>query len=141
MVQLSPAYVAALAAQFGSLSAFLGGFAATFLATLLAFGRGSRALTVAMVLAAVSAVAFIVSVVASSMLVALLHPDAPRALGAGSADWPRALMTLTFGLGIFALLLSVAASGWLHSRRMGWATSTIAGIGIALTLTLTVQIG
>lgn len=42
MPELSPAYLSDLATQIGALSAFLGGFAATFLGTLLALGLKGR---------------------------------------------------------------------------------------------------
>jgi hypothetical protein len=42
MEPLSPVYLSAIAAQTGGLSAFLGGFAATFLGTLLALNVKGR---------------------------------------------------------------------------------------------------
>ena len=75
------------------------------------------------------------------MLAALLHPDAPHRLAPLSTGWPRALMSLSFALGILSLLLGVACSGWLHSRRVGWWTTGIAAAGIVLVALLTVQVG
>src|SRR6188768_2941047 len=60
MQQLAPAYLTTLATQIGALSAFLGGFAATYLATFLTFGQRSRPASVAIGGAVTSAVGFIV---------------------------------------------------------------------------------
>lgn len=129
----SPAYISALAGQMGSLSAFLGGFAATYLATLLALGHRGRADSYAIGGAAVSAVAFIVAVVASMLLVAAYHEAAPPELTTflpvGAA---RNLMSLAVGLGIYGLLFSLGASGWPRSRRTGWFTTSVAGVGMLI---------
>ena len=89
--ELSPAYLSAIAGQLGTLSAFLGGFAATFLATLLTLVRRERLLTVCLGLSVTSAVAFIVTVVAATMVTAVSHPDAPAAVAASAMlRWPGA---------------------------------------------------
>lgn len=141
MEPLAPDYLLAMAGQLGALSAFLGGFAATFLATLLTLGREGRLLTVSVALAAVSSVAFVVCVVAASMLAAVLHPHAPAAIAATPDGMPRAVMSLSFAAGMLALLMAIGASGWLRSRRIGWITGGIAAIGIVLIAALTIQVG
>lgn len=134
-------YLRDMAAQLSSLSAFLGGFSATFLATLLALSHKSRVLTLAVGASCASAVAFVVAVVASSMLNAMLHPAAPKILALNSAQRPQAIMTLAFGLGIFALLFAIGCSGWLRSRSTGWATTIISLLGAVLVASLTVTVG
>lgn len=124
MEPLSPKYLADMAGQMASLSAFLGGFSATFLATLLALAQQRRLLTLTVALSCMSAVAFVVTVVAASMLSAILHADAPRMLAQSSAGLPRGIMSLAFGIGVFTLLLAIAVSGWLRTRATGW-TSTL----------------
>jgi hypothetical protein len=132
MIELSPAYLAALATQIGSLSAFLGGFAATYLATFLTFGEKGRAASGAIASAAVAAVGFVIAVVGSTMLVAATHPDAPahEASLIGSA---RVTMVLSFLVAMIALMVSLGISGWVRSRGMGWLTSGLAAIGIIAT--------
>ncbi len=141
MNELSPVYLSALAVQIGGLSAFLGGFAATFLGTLLALGLKGRTASLSIGFAVTSAVGFIAAVVASTALVALLHPDAPDAVAEASAAGPRAVMALTFLLGLYALLLSLGLSGWSRSRGTGLTTSIAAGIGIVVVTTMLVGIG
>lgn len=141
MSALSPVYLSAIATQVGGLSAFLGGFAATFLAALLALGGRGRPAFLAIAFAAGSAVAFIVAVVASTALVAVLHPDAPAAVASAQSGGARAIMALAFLLGLYMLLFSLALSGWSRSRGTGWATSIAAGIGLLLVSLMLVSVG
>jgi cytochrome b561 len=141
MNALSPVYLSAIAAQVGGLSAFLGGFAATFLGTLLALGGRGRATSVAIGFAVSSSVAFIVAVVSSTALVAVLHPQAPPAVAGTSMEGARAIMAMAFILGLYALLISLALSGWSRSKATGLTTSIAAGLGVILVTLMMVGIG
>lgn len=141
MEALAPAYLSALASQLGSLSAFLGGFAATFLGTLLALGGRGRTASLAIGFAAASSAAFIVCVVASTALVSVLHPLAPATARAASPDAARTILTLSFVLGLYALLASLGLSGWSRSKGTGWTTSLAAGVGAALATVLVLTMG
>lgn len=132
MHPLIPDYLTEIARQLGSLSAFLGGFAAAFLGTLLTMASPRRTTSWAIASAAFAAVAFILVVVASTKLVILLHPKAPTAGSLESLGGTRVVMGLGFLLGTYALLLSIGLSGWLRSRRMGLLTSLLAGIAAVL---------
>jgi len=139
MQHLAPAYLTTLATQIGALSAFLGGFAATYLATFLVFDQRSRLAAMTIGGAATSAVSFIIAVVASTMLVAALHPSAP--VGASrSAESAQITMALSFVVGLFALLFSLGAGGWTRSRAMGWTTTIVAGVGTIIVVSLVLQV-
>lgn len=140
MDPLSPAYLVAIAAQMGGLSAFLGGFAATFLGTLLALRAKGRTATIAIGFAAASSVAFIVAVVGSTALTAALHPEAPQ-FGAPDVRGVQVVMTLAFTLGLYALLVSLGLSGWSRSRGVGWTTSLLAGLGVILVTGMVISVG
>ena len=140
MKELSPAYLSAIAGQLGTLSAFLGGFAATFLATLLTLVRRERLLTVCLGLSVTSAVAFIVTVVAATMVTAVSHPDAPAAVAASAAGLSRLLMTLGFYLGTLSLLGAMGCSGYLHSRGVGRFGALVATVGALGVLAMTIRI-
>jgi hypothetical protein len=141
MEPLSPAYISALAAQLAALSAFLGGFAATFLATLLTLGHQGRLMTVTIGFAVVSSVSFIVTVVAATMVTAIFHPEAPRAMTTLAAFPPQAIMTLGFSVGSLSLLASLGCSGWTRSRSIGWITTIAAAVGAGFIITMTVRLG
>jgi hypothetical protein len=130
MVPLKPEYLTAIATQLGSVSAFFGGFAATVLVLFLTVGGRSRGSLVAAHASAVSAVSFIIAVMASSALIAIAHPDAPPATAARSTAAIRPLLAISFSIGMVALLAAIAASGWSHSSAMGWTTSIISSVAI-----------
>lgn len=138
MTPLAADYLSTLAAQIGSVSAFLGGFAATFLAMFLTMGHRSRAASVAIGASAIASVAFVVAVIGSTALIAMLHPHAPAGMAADVGK-AQVLGSLAFLLGIAALLASLGASGWTRSRRAGWMTSVTAGIGALLACILLVS--
>lgn len=125
MIELAPDYLATLAAQVGSVSAFLGGFAATFLALFLTLGARSRPASIASVASAAASVCFVLAVVAATMLTVALHPHAPPGT-IERAGIGRTVMGLGFMAGIAALLVAIGASGWVRSRRLGWTTATLA---------------
>ena len=141
MEALSPAYLSAMATQLGSLSAFLGGFAATFLATLLTLGHQGRLMTTTIGFAVLSAVAFIVVVVASTALIAVLHPEAPGSAAGASTTAARAIMSAGFAIGTLALLASLGCSGWTRSPRIGWITAVASALGAVLIVSMTVDVG
>lgn len=141
MDQLDPAYLSTLATQVGGLSAFLGGFAATFLGTLLAIGVRGRTASIAIGCAVTSSVVFVIAVVASTALVAMLHPNAPvpaRAVATASA---RVFLVLGFTVGLYTLLISLTLSGWSRSRGTGMTTSIVGGLGILLVTLLILSLG
>ena len=128
MVPLQPDYVTATASQLGTVSAFFGGFAATMLTLFLTVGGRSRGSLVAAHASAVAAVGFIVAVMASTAAIAIAHPHAPPATAARSLAPIRPLLAISFSISMIALLVAVAASGWSHSRAMGWTTSMISSV-------------
>jgi hypothetical protein len=140
MDQPPPAYIGALTSQLASLSAFPGGFAATFLATLLTLGHQSRLMTITIGLAVTSAVAFIVTVVAATMLTAIYQPAAHTFMATLDTSQPRTIMSLGFTLGSLSLLASLGCSGWTRSRAIGWTTTLAATAGAALIASMTVQV-
>jgi hypothetical protein len=111
-------------------SASFGGFAATILALFLTVGGRSRGSLFAAHASATAAVSFIVVVMASSALIAIAHPGAPPATAARSTGAIRPLLAISFSIGMIALLAAIAASGWSHSRAMGWTTSIISSVAI-----------
>lgn len=121
-------YAMALAAQIGGMSAFMGGFAATFLAMLLTLGHRSRACTIAIIASTVAAVALVLALVAATALTAALHPHAPS-FDPGRAMLVQGVMGGSFLLGMVALLAGIGASGWTRSRAVGWTTSGLAAFG------------
>ena len=139
MQPLAPTYLAEIARQIGFIAAFLGGVSATFMVGLLALPSSKERLAGRAILcAAAASVAFIVAVMATTMLVVALHPDAPAG-AAGHAGRGRAIGLLAFLAGIYLLLTSLALAGFLRSRRTGWATTALAAAGGVLVALVVVR--
>lgn len=135
MVPLAPDYLSEIATQLGSVSAFFGGFAATVLALFLTLGKKRPGALIAAQAAGLAAVSFIVAVMASTVLIANSHPHAPPVTTMLSTGTMRQMLVVSFAIGMLALLVSIAASGWSHSKAMGWTTlvfSAVAIVAVAL---------
>jgi sterol desaturase/sphingolipid hydroxylase (fatty acid hydroxylase superfamily) len=125
--------------QIASLSAFLGGFAATFLGILLQSPNPRRYVGWAAGAAAVASAAFILAVIAGTALALVLHPGAPPNMARPTfLPQVRTLILVTFASGIYAILLSLGLSGWIRSRQLGIVTSAAALIS-ALIVSLFVR--
>jgi hypothetical protein len=127
MAELPASYLSGIANQIMSVSAFLGGFAATFLGTLQFGCPRTRTGNLAIVLSAVASCSFVVSVLALAALTFQLHPDVPAAYASASrVAGSRTIGLLGFLLGIYSLLTAIGLCGWTRSRRLGLATSAVA---------------
>jgi len=123
--------------QLASISAVLGGLAFTGAAAILNAGAAtddpdvvSRSAEVTAGTAVSGAVCFI----AAAVMWSLMAADVNRAIAAGAAfpdhvanvNWIPSLGLLT---GTLLLLVSIGASGWIASRRLGRVTSVVAVVG------------
>lgn len=140
MNDLAPAYLSALATQVGALSAFLGGFAATFLGTLITLERRQKTVGMAIGFAAVASVSFIAAVVSSTLITAVLHPDAP-VTPSTSPVVARVVLGLGFFGGLYTLLASLGLSGWSRSRSTGRTTTVVAALGALVVTWLVLSAG
>jgi hypothetical protein len=127
MNQINAEFAAETGRQIASLSAFLGGFAATFLGILLQTRNPSRHGGWAAGAAAVASAAFILAVISGTALALVLHPGAPQNLARPTfLPQVRALILVTFAIGIYSTLISLGLSGWIRSRQLGIVTSAAA---------------
>ena len=132
---LSDSYLAEISRQLAFLSAFLGGFSATFLATLLVVSSSKRIAGWVVCSAATAACSFVVAVIASVMLTIVLHPDVPvNVKSNASTETARIVSTLGFSIGVISLLVSVGLSGWVRSRQSGIVTSVVSFTSLILVL-------
>jgi hypothetical protein len=123
----SDEFFAEMGRQIAFLSAFLGGFAATFLGILLQSPSSRRHVGWAAGAAAVASASFILAVVSGTILGVISHPGAPPNIPKPSSLWQiHALIFVTFALGIHSVLLSLGLSGWIRSRQLGIVTSVTA---------------
>jgi hypothetical protein len=120
-------FIGEIARQLASVSAFLGGFAATFLGILLQSQSSRRHVGWAAGAAAVASASFMIAVIAGTLVGLALNPGAPQGFAAPEfLPWARRILLISFALGIYANLLSLGLSGWIRSRSLGFVTSIAA---------------
>ncbi len=120
-------FFAEIGRQIAFLSAFLGGFPATFLGILLQSPSSRRHVGWAAGAAAVASASFILAVISGTALAVVFHPDAPSGIAKPSfVPQVRTLIVITFAIGIYSTLLSLGLSGWIRSRQLGIVTSLAA---------------
>jgi hypothetical protein len=137
MHPLNPEFLGEMGRQIAFLSAFLGGFAATFLGILLQSPNSRRHVGWAAGASAVASASFILAVMSGSLLGLVVHPGAPPDLAKPTLLPPlRILIFITFLVGINSSLLSLGLSGWIRSRQLGIVTSVSAFVSAVIVLLL-----
>ncbi len=131
---MSTSYYLVQTEQIVLLSAFLGGFSATFLAAILALKSLKRVTNWIVCLSAISACSFIVSTIISIAIVNTLHPESPEQFNEALFQKNRLAGALALLIGIFSLLSSIGLSGWIRSKQVGLTTSAFAAVSIVLVL-------
>lgn len=134
MNELPLLYVKELASQITLVSVFFGGISASLLAAWLRLKSDDKKIKVLVVATTLSAVSFMVAVVAMIQVIMIVTPGSPIKV---DTDFSRVLGGLFFMLGMFSLLFVLSYAGWLHSRRVGMVTTVLGGIGALLMLMLT----
>ena len=131
---MSTSYYIVQTEQLVLLSAFLGGFSATFLAAILALKSSERVTNWIVCLSAISACSFIVAAIISISIVNGLQPDSLEQYKIEVFQKDRLASALALLIGIFSLLSSIGLSGWIRSKQVGLTTSAAAVVSIVLVL-------
>lgn len=132
---LDPSAVAELLRQLAFLSAVLGGFAATFLGTLLSIGDRHPTVNWAVGALAFAAVGFILTAILSAFGSAAFNVEAPPDV----LERRRAITLILFFAAVYPLLLAIGLSGWSRSRAVGIATTAAAVLGSLLVLAVLLE--
>jgi hypothetical protein len=136
MKPLNPDFIAEIARQLTSVSAFLGGFAATFLGILLQSNSSRRHVGWAAGAAAVASASFMISVIAGTLVALVVNPSAPQGFATPQfLPWARQILFVSFAVGIYSNLLSLGLSGWIRSRALGLVTTIAAFVSAVVVWT------
>src|SRR5215831_13824276 len=116
--------------QFAFVSSVLAGFAFAFYGTLLVAARDHRAGTWAAFFAVAASVAFL-PVTLGMTFGAIRTASKPRELSVSTvvADPQIVLLSMLFLSGVIFLLASFGISGWMRSRGLGIATTSLSLLG------------
>ena len=70
-----------------------------------------------------------IAVIAGTLVALVLNPAAPQNFATPEfLPWAREVLVISFGIGIYANLLSLGLSGWIRSRALGIVTSSAASL-------------
>ena len=129
-------YTIELYRQFSFLAAVLGGFAITFMGTLLTLDAKEKVVARAIWVSAFAATFLIVSTFTS--VVTLLDVIRLNISAFDFSDWPantlraKVIADVTSFTGMYALLIAIGISGWIRDKRTGIITSFFAFVGLSL---------
>lgn len=126
MEELSTQYFANSAKQLVLISVFFGGVATTILGTIILHESDSKILKAMVLGLSLSAVSFMVAVIAMIKVQMILAPDSPYGDRMELLNFPRIAGGMAVILGIYSLLTVIGLTGWLKSKRIGIFTTLIA---------------
>ena len=112
--------------QFAFVGALLGGFSLAFFGTLLDAGRTHRAVGPTAALALASSSCFLIVTLGNTFAASAMADDQMRQRLQAGISRQLGPLSMLFLIGILLLLASFGTSGWIRSKKLGWATSTIA---------------
>lgn len=130
MMVLPLDYFNKLASQFILISAFFGGFSESILETLIISKSDQKIVSHLILVSSLSAITFIVSVFSMTKLFMISTSGYPFDDEGTSLLFPRLVGIIAFIIGIFSLIFVISLSDWMHSKRLGIATTTIGIVGV-----------
>ena len=134
LMELQVGYLNALAQQLMFISAFLGGFSAAILGTLIVSDirtKYSRIMVVASVLAAMC---FVVTLFGMTSIIFQTTEGYPLEINMERLLTIRIISIVTLMLGLLSFTVSIASSGWLISKKIGRFTTILGIIAFILIL-------
>ncbi len=127
MIELPLPYINELAKQIAFMSTFLGGFSLTLLGSLILSDKEGRLIRSMTISTAISALAFIVAIMAMTQLTMVSTEGYPFKIDKVQLNSSRTLGVLALFIGVLSLMVTIALSGWMRSKRLGVIT-TILGV-------------
>jgi len=116
--------------QFAFVSSVLAGFSFTFYGTLLIAARQHRAGTWAAFLAVAASVAFLPVTLGMTFAAArATNQSGDYSTSSAAADPQLVLLSMLFLTGMVLLFASFGVSGWIRSRGLGIATTSLSLVG------------
>ena len=125
-----------LASQLITISSLLSGFSITITANLLVNDSNNRITNNILKATTVASGCFLITVFAMTKILMMTTEGFPIKVAISDLVLPRTIGILTFFLGIVALSIVIALSGWTKSKRMGIFT-TIVGVLTCLMILMT----
>ena len=132
MMELSNEYLNSLAQQLIFISAFLGGFSATILGTLIVSDNRSKYFRIMVVSSALAAMCFVVTLFGMTSIIFQTTDGYPLAVDTPGLVVIRLIAIFTMLIGLISFTVCIASSGWLISKKIGRFTTAIGVIAFIL---------
>lgn len=132
MTELSLEYWNQLSSQLIFISALLGGFTLTVLATLLNFKTTERISNALFKTTIIAAVSFLITIYAMTKIMMMTTKGYPLEFSGSEIIFSRSIGSITFLLGTLCLFLIVALAGWAKSKKIGMFATIVGIIGLIL---------
>jgi len=140
MVEMSLEYWNKLANHYIVISSLLGGFSITVIANLIIYDSKNRFMTAILKAATIAAGSFLATIFTMSKIYMMTTKGFPYKVVESSFSLARIIGPLTFFIGIFALSVVIALSGWTKSKRLGIFTTSIGSIILLIMLLMSIDI-
>ena len=132
MMELSNEYLNSLAQQLIFISAFLGGFSATILGTLIVSDNRSKYFRIMVVSSALAAMCFVVTLFGMTSIIFQTTDGYPLEVDTQGLVVVRLIAIFTMFIGLISFTVCIASSGWLISKNIGRFTTAIGVIAFIL---------
>jgi hypothetical protein len=126
-----------LANQVITIASLLGGFSIAIIANLLVSMNDSRLVKVILIVSTLAGALFLSTIFAMTKLLLMTTEGFPLEVSSEDLTLPRVIGTLSFFMGILALIALISLSGWTKSTALGKITTTIGIITLVLILLMT----
>ena len=137
MIELPIEYWNKLASQLITISSLLSGFSIAVTANLLVSDSNNRITNNILKATTIASGCFLITVFAMTKILMMTTEGFPVKIFGNDLALPRTVGTFTFILGVIALSIVIALSGWTKSKRIGIFT-TIIGVLTFLMILMTI---
>ena len=132
MIELQPEYLNKIANQLLLISSLLGGFSITVLANLLVTKSDAKIIKNIMIVTTIAASSLLVSIFSLTNIVMITTEGYPLKIEDSNLNFSKIFAVGSFLIGIIALSILIALSGWTRSKRIGMFTTIIGALTLIL---------
>lgn len=136
MIEISLEYMNKLASQIIFIDSLLGGFNLTLIASLLTKELNNKYLIRIFRVSCLSMASFLASIFCMTNILMITTEGYPFTVNSNNLQLSRLLGSLTFFVGVLALLAVIAFAGWVHSKELGLFTTFISGTALIIILVM-----
>lgn len=136
MIDLPFEYWNKLANQTLFISALLGGFSLTIIASLIEYKSTNRFVDIIFKAAAIATTSFLISIFAMTKILMLTTEGYPFKVTGANLMFPRLIGIIAFLTGLIAIITIISSSGWTKSKRLGRFTTILGVLALVIILTL-----